>query len=52
MKVEIPEFAGKAQPDDFIEWLSTVEHVFDMRDIPESLKVKVVATRLRQHASL
>ncbi|PWA58333.1 reverse transcriptase domain-containing protein [Artemisia annua] len=52
MKVEIPEFAGKAHLDDFIEWLSTVERVFDLRDIPESLKVKVVATRLRQHASL
>ena len=52
LKVEIPEFTGKAHPDEFIEWLSTVERVFDLRDIPDNLKVKLVAIRLKQHASL
>ncbi|GKD43325.1 hypothetical protein Tco_1267970, partial [Tanacetum coccineum] len=32
MKVEIPEFSGKVHPDDFIDWLSTVERVFDLKD--------------------
>ncbi|PWA79605.1 reverse transcriptase domain-containing protein [Artemisia annua] len=50
MKVEIPEFSGKVHPDDFIDWLSTVERVFDLKDIPEHLKL--VAIRLRKHASL
>ncbi|GKB07914.1 hypothetical protein Tco_0836198 [Tanacetum coccineum] len=31
---------------------SMVERVFDMRDIPDKLKVKLVAIKLRQHASL
>lgn len=42
-KVEIPKFTGHAHPDEFIESLSTVERVFDMRDILGPLKVKVAA---------
>ncbi|GJY44978.1 putative CCCH-type zinc finger family protein [Tanacetum coccineum] len=52
LKIEIPEFTGKVHPDDFNDWLSTVERVFDVRDIPDKLKVKLVAIKLRQHASL
>ncbi|GKA90358.1 RNA-directed DNA polymerase [Tanacetum coccineum] len=52
LKIEIHEFTGKVHPDDFIDWLSTVERVFNVRDIPEKLKVKVVAINFRQHASL
>ncbi|GJS82098.1 reverse transcriptase domain-containing protein [Tanacetum coccineum] len=40
MKIEIPEFEGKAHPDDFIDWLSTIERIFDLRDIPDHLKLK------------
>nr|GEZ09421.1 hypothetical protein [Tanacetum cinerariifolium] len=43
---------GKVHPDDFIDWLSMVERVFDVRDISDKLKVKLVAIKLRQHASL
>ncbi|GJV97985.1 RNA-directed DNA polymerase [Tanacetum coccineum] len=52
LKIEIPEFTGKVHPDDFINKLSTVEQVFDERDIPDKQKVKLVAIKLRQHASL
>ncbi|GKF71280.1 hypothetical protein Tco_0207394, partial [Tanacetum coccineum] len=52
LKIEIPEFTGKVHPDDFIDWLSTVERVFDVRDIPDKLKVKLVAIKLQQHALL
>ncbi|GJY07052.1 hypothetical protein Tco_0374106 [Tanacetum coccineum] len=52
LKIEIPEFTGKVYPDDFIDRLSTVERVFDVRDIPNKLKVKLVAIKLRQHVSL
>ncbi|GJW54282.1 putative reverse transcriptase domain-containing protein [Tanacetum coccineum] len=38
LKIEIPEFTGKVHPDDFIDWLSTVERVFDVRNIPDKLK--------------
>ena len=51
-KVEIPEFEGKLDPDEFIEWLQTVERVFEFKEIPEDKKVKLVALRLRKYASL
>jgi hypothetical protein len=50
--VDIPDFEGKMQPDDFIDWLTTVERIFDFKDVPENRKVKVVAIKLRKHASI
>nr|GEZ57642.1 RNA-directed DNA polymerase [Tanacetum cinerariifolium] len=32
LKIEIPEFIGKVHPDEFIDWLTTVERVIDVRD--------------------
>jgi hypothetical protein len=52
MKVDIPDLEGKMQPDDFIDWLTTVERIFNFKDIPENRKVKVVAIKLRKHASI
>ena len=52
IKVDIPEFDGRLNPDDFIDWLSTVERVFDLKDIPDNFKVKLVAIKLRKNASL
>nr|GEV52815.1 reverse transcriptase domain-containing protein [Tanacetum cinerariifolium] len=49
---KIPEFVGKAHPDEFIDWLSTVERIFDLRDVLEKLKVKLVAIKLRKSESL
>ena len=45
-KVEIPEFEGKLDPKEFLDWLHTVEHVFEYKDVPEDKKVKLVALRL------
>jgi len=42
-KVDIPKFEGKLDPDDFIEWLQTVERIFDYKEIPENKKAKIVA---------
>ena len=52
MKIEIPEFEGKTHPDEFIDWLHTVERVFDVKDLTEEQKVKLVAIKLRKHASI
>ena len=51
-RVEIPEFEGKLDPEDFLDWLHTVERVFEYKDIPEDKKVKLIALRLRKYASL
>ncbi|GJY22044.1 reverse transcriptase domain-containing protein [Tanacetum coccineum] len=52
LKIEIPEFKNKVHLDNFIDWLSTIEWVFDVRDILDKLKVKLVAIKLRKHVSL
>ncbi|GJY57039.1 hypothetical protein Tco_0456154 [Tanacetum coccineum] len=49
---ENSEFDGKLHPDDFLDWLQTVERIFDLRDIPDNVKVKLVAIKLKKYASL
>jgi len=51
-KVEIPEFEGKLDPEEFLDWLHTVKRVFEYQDILKDKKVKLVAIRLRKYASL
>ena len=51
-KVDIPEFEGKLDPDDFLEWMQTVERIFEYKDIPDQQKVTIVALKLRKYASL
>ena len=52
MKVEIPEFEGKMQPEEFMDWLHVVERIFDYKDIPIDLKVKLIAIKLKKHSSI
>lgn len=52
IKVEIPDFEGKLQPDEFVDWLQTVERVFEYKEIPEEKKVKIIAVKLKRHASI
>ena len=49
---DIPKFEGKLGPDEFLDWLRTVEKVFDYKDIPEDKRVKLVASKLRKYASI
>ncbi|KAI9185507.1 hypothetical protein LWI28_007981 [Acer negundo] len=39
-RVEILEFEGKMQPDEFIEWLNTIDRIFDYQDVPENKKLQ------------
>nr|XP_011470547.1 PREDICTED: uncharacterized protein LOC105353251 [Fragaria vesca subsp. vesca] len=39
------------QPDEFVDWLSTVEQIFDYKHIPDERKVKMVAIKLTKKAS-
>ena len=52
MKIDLPEFDGKSHPDEFIDWLHTVERVFDVKPLIDDQKVKLVALKLRKHASI
>ena len=51
-RIELPEFEGKLDPDEFLDWLQTVERIFDYKEVPEDKKVKLVALKLRKYASL
>ena len=51
-RVEIPEFEGKLDPDHFLDWLQTIERIFEYKEVPEENKVKLVALKLRKYASI
>ncbi|XP_057248316.1 uncharacterized protein LOC130590268 [Beta vulgaris subsp. vulgaris] len=51
IKVDIPDYDGRLDADGFIEWLRTVERVFDYKQVPEEKRVKLVALKLRKYAS-
>jgi hypothetical protein len=43
-------FEGKLQPDEFVDWLQTVERVFEYKEVPEEKKVKIITVKLKKHA--
>ena len=51
-RVEIPEFEGELDPDHFLDWLQTVERIFEYKEVPEEKKVKLVALKLCKYASI
>ncbi|GJT15403.1 hypothetical protein Tco_0874109 [Tanacetum coccineum] len=51
IKVEILKFSGTLKAEEFIDWLNTVERVFEFKDAPENRKVKWVAIKLKGRAS-
>ncbi|XP_057747483.1 uncharacterized protein LOC130966679 [Arachis stenosperma] len=52
IKIDVFEFEGRLQPDDFIDWLCTVERVFELKDIPNDKCMKLIAIKLKKHASV
>lgn len=51
IKVDLPEFSGNLSPEEFLDWLSAIEKFFEWKDLSDSKRVKLVATRLRGLAS-
>ncbi|XP_039145554.1 uncharacterized protein LOC120282772 [Dioscorea cayenensis subsp. rotundata] len=51
MRTEIPEFYGRLQPEEFLDWLMIVEEIFEFKGVPEDKRVPLVATRLRNIAT-
>ncbi|PWA48944.1 hypothetical protein CTI12_AA486490 [Artemisia annua] len=41
IKVDIPEYDGKLDPDEFVEWLRTVECAFDYKKHPRNTKQRL-----------
>ena len=40
------------QPEEFVDWLNTIERIFKYGDALENRKVKLAAIKLKKHASL
>jgi len=51
-KVEIPEFEGRLDPDEFIDWMNTMERMFEYKEVPNDKKVMLVALKLHMYASI
>ncbi|GKA50315.1 hypothetical protein Tco_0743388, partial [Tanacetum coccineum] len=47
MRVDIKIFEGRIQPDEFINWIHTVERVFDYQEVREYLKIMPPRMRTR-----
>lgn len=50
-RLEIPEFTGSLNAKDFIDWLSMVEEILDFKQVPDDMRVSLVATRFKSRAS-
>ena len=51
-RVDVPKFEGQLDSNLFLDWLRTVERVFDSKDILDEKKVKLVALKLCKYASI
>ena len=50
-KMYILDFEGKMHLDDFLDWLNTVERVFEFCNPPKHMKMKIMVVKLRKNAS-
>jgi len=51
-RVKIPEFEAKLDLDEFLEWMTIVERIFEYKEVLEDKKVKLVSLKLRKYALL
>jgi hypothetical protein len=51
-KLDIPEFSGGLQPEEFLDWIAAVEEVLDFKGVPEDRRVSLVATKFRGKATV
>ncbi|KAJ4701057.1 Mutant gag-pol polyprotein [Melia azedarach] len=52
IKMKIPTFQGKNDPELYLEWERKVEHVFDCHNYSEEKKVKLAAVEFIDYASI
>ena len=50
VKVSIPPFSGKENADDYFEWETKVEQIFDLYEYPAEKKAKLAAIEFKGYA--
>jgi hypothetical protein len=45
-KLDIPEFNGGLQLEEFLDWIATVEEVLEFKGVPKDRRVSLVATKI------
>ena len=51
MRTEILKCYGSLQPEEFLDWLATVEEIINFKVVPEDKRVPLIAIRLRGRAT-
>ncbi|PKI38564.1 hypothetical protein CRG98_040997 [Punica granatum] len=51
IRTDILEFQGGLQPEEFLDWLVTVEEILEFKGVPNAKRVQLVVTRLRGRAT-
>lgn len=50
-KLDLPEFHGSLQPEELLDWISSVEEILAFKQVPDDMCVPLVATHFKGHAS-
>ena len=50
-RLELPEFTGSLKPDELLDWISSVEELLTFKQVPDVMRVPLVATRFKGRAS-
>jgi hypothetical protein len=51
LRVEIFDFSGSLKPEEFLDWMHTVEEIFELKEIPLKKRVTLVTIRYRERAA-
>lgn len=49
-QIDIPEFVGTLNPEEFLDWLNMVEEILEFKQVPDEMRVTLVATRFKSRA--
>ena len=50
VKLNVPPFKGRSDPDTYLDWEMKIEHVFSCNDYTEEQKVKLAAAEFSDYA--
>jgi len=51
LRVDIPEFSGSLNSDEFLNWCNTVEEIFELKEVPPDKQVPLVTIRFKERAA-